>query len=149
MYEHCIFPDAGRVAPIRGCVLCLSFVFAFCAWARSKVYVLPDTTITQYGLHGELTKENNYSPSVFVQLSLHHAFGVESWGLSDFVSSKYKFGEVLLRMLLPISKRMAFDAGARYIFFIWLFIIREVGTQGLYLYLKCSLRHLLLLNEFI
>lgn len=63
-------------------------------------------------------KGNNYSPSVFDQLSLHHAFEFESWGLSDFVSSKYKFGEVLLRILLPISKRMAFDAGARYIFFI-------------------------------
>lgn len=63
-------------------------------------------------------QRTNYSPSVFDQLSLHHAFEFESWGLSDFVSSKNKFGEVLLRMLLPISKRMAFDVGARYIFFI-------------------------------
>ena len=26
VYEHCIFPDARRVAPIRVCVLCLRFV---------------------------------------------------------------------------------------------------------------------------
>ena len=26
VYEHCIFPDARRVAPIRACVLCLRFV---------------------------------------------------------------------------------------------------------------------------
>lgn len=66
----------------------------------------------------EAYKRTNYSPSVFVQLSLHHAFGVESWGLSDFVFSKVNLGEILLRMLLPISKRMAFDAGVRYFFFI-------------------------------
>ena len=48
MYEHCIFPDARRVAPISGsvlclsfvlelcaCVLCLSFVLAFCAWGNA------------------------------------------------------------------------------------------------------------------
>lgn len=66
----------------------------------------------------ETYKGNNYSPSVFVQLSLHHAFGFESWGLSDFVFSKVNLGDILLRMLLPISKRMAFDAGVRYFFFI-------------------------------
>ena len=66
----------------------------------------------------EACKRTNYSPSVFVQLSLHHAFGFESWGLSDFVFSKVNLGEILLRMLLPISKRMAFDVGARYFFFI-------------------------------
>ena len=26
VYEHCIFPDARRVAPIRACVLCLRFL---------------------------------------------------------------------------------------------------------------------------
>ena len=31
VYEHCIFPDAGRVAPISASVLCLRFVLAFCA----------------------------------------------------------------------------------------------------------------------
>lgn len=66
----------------------------------------------------ETYKGNNYSPSVFIQLSLHHAFEFESWGLSDFVFSKVNLGEILLRMLLPISKRMAFDVGARYFFFI-------------------------------
>lgn len=66
----------------------------------------------------ETYKGNNYSPSVFVQLSLHHAFEFESWGLSDFVFSKVNLGDILLRMLLPISKRMAFDAGVRYFFFI-------------------------------
>lgn len=66
----------------------------------------------------EVYKRTNYSPSVFVQLSLHHAFEFESWGLSDFVFSKVNLGEILLRMLLPISKRMAFDVGARYFFFI-------------------------------
>jgi len=59
----------------------------------------------------EACKRTNYSPSVFVQLSLHHAFGVESWGLSDFVFSKVNLGEILLRMLLPISKRMAYTEG--------------------------------------
>ena len=29
VYEHCIFPDARRVAPISACVLCLRFVLAF------------------------------------------------------------------------------------------------------------------------
>lgn len=87
------------------------------------IYSCPDACL-RFGGHKyktirsvwEACKRTNYSPSVFVQFSLLHAFGIESWGLSDF-SSKY-FGEVLLRMLLPISKRMAFDAGARYIFFI-------------------------------
>ena len=32
VYEHCIFPDAGRVAPpISASVLCLRFVVAFSA----------------------------------------------------------------------------------------------------------------------
>ena len=31
VYEHCIFPDARRVAPIRVCVLCLCLVVAFSA----------------------------------------------------------------------------------------------------------------------
>ena len=29
VYEHCIFPDARRVAPIRACVLCLCLVLVF------------------------------------------------------------------------------------------------------------------------
>ena len=37
MYEHCNFPDARRVAPIRGCVWCLRFVLAFCACVRSML----------------------------------------------------------------------------------------------------------------
>ncbi len=34
----------------------------------------------------------------------------------------------LLRMLLSVSKRIEFDVGAKYAFFIWLVIIRKVGA---------------------
>ena len=90
------------------------------------IYSCPDACL-RFGGHNYKTirptrevykRTNYYSPSVFVQLPLHHAFGVESWGLSDFVFSKVNLGEILLRMMLPISKRMAFDVGARYFFFI-------------------------------
>ena len=40
VYEHCIFPDARRVAPIRVCVLCLRFVLAFCACVLCLRFVL-------------------------------------------------------------------------------------------------------------
>lgn len=98
---------------------------ALCYLVINYIYSCPDACL-RLGGHKyktirsvwETYKGHNYSPSVFDQLSLHHAFGVESWGLSDFVFSKVNSGETLLRILLPISKRMAFDAGARYIFFI-------------------------------
>ena len=40
VYEHCIFPDARRVAPIRACVLCLCLVVAFSACALCLRFVL-------------------------------------------------------------------------------------------------------------
>ena len=36
-----LMPDAGRVAPISACVLCLHLVFAFGACVRSRVYISP------------------------------------------------------------------------------------------------------------
>ena len=40
VYEHCIFPDARRVAPIRACVLCLCLVVAFSACVLCLRFVL-------------------------------------------------------------------------------------------------------------
>ena len=40
VYEHCIFPDARRVAPIRACVLCLRFVLVLSACVLCLRFVL-------------------------------------------------------------------------------------------------------------
>ena len=51
--------DAGRVAPIRGSVLCLRLVLAFSACVRSNVNVLPVSFLCQNGKQVEIiTKEH-------------------------------------------------------------------------------------------
>ena len=50
VYEHCIFPDARRVAPIRACVLCLCLVVAFsaCALCLLDLYHTTKALLAEY-----------------------------------------------------------------------------------------------------
>ena len=67
VYEHCIFPDARRVAPIRACVLCLRFVLAFCAcaWWLLDLYHTTKALLTEY-----LTSYTNTSQFIDYQYTI-------------------------------------------------------------------------------
>ena len=56
VYEHCIFPDARRVAPIRACVLCLRFVPAF---SGSGTFTILQKLYLPSILHLTLTRCNS------------------------------------------------------------------------------------------
>ena len=56
VYEHCIFPDARRVAPIRACILCLRFVLVL---SGSGTFTILQKLYLPSILHLTLTRRNS------------------------------------------------------------------------------------------
>ena len=69
VYEHCIFPDARRVAPIRACVSCLRFVLVLSgsvlclrfvpAFNGSGTFIILQKLYLPSILHLTLTRRNS------------------------------------------------------------------------------------------
>ena len=58
-------PDAGRVAPISACVLCLRFVLAFCG---SGTFTILQQSYTPSILHLTLTRYNSLAISTLLSV---------------------------------------------------------------------------------